>query len=648
MRQSHLRHTPTTLTLGGACLLGLGFAGCSRDNGLDLAKQDARTNSVVTERANESILRSKQELAGVTGDGKSSPNGLAESDTHVDERPALASRWKSPFKGVSNLLKKKTDDTGEDPFLAQSKADVKAAGKEPVAGGQAPEKAVATKSPAAATGEKKVALADAPLKTAAGTTKSLPKSVVASDSRTALDEFLKSQEPIGLDDSDLIAGYGSDDSSRKPGTTSRTKKPAGEAFATAGPHEDAATALEHRTPQSRTVAAAGKARPFPADSIDAGTSTARPTSKLRQNVVTEPAPKNSVAAAGSKRVNPLLDDAEVAPATSRTKQATGREIAALLKKAKAAGDQGELEEALSCAVQASDLAQQCSYEFVSTEQSPEKMLAWLADKQARAEQLARARDDRRQLLAARPRRSTVGATPTAFAKPSAEQIFSDAAKTEEVEKEVEEPAAEPAVAAATSRKIPVAASPFNEWANGVGRENVSEGRSPSWPVLSSVELAASDNLWKPSRSGFEQTWTELTRQTGAASQHSDAETQLASAESNAPAFVATAEARGAASTRVVTSGDPVVQLGQPTDLAPGPDGYLLAHNDRSVEHRRGPRLATPPPLSIDDAGHDVAKSTVRGTSLSRTIWFSLIGGLALVVLAIFRRWAYQAPAEATS
>ena len=69
MQKTHTRQTPIAIALGGACLFSIGIAGCSRNAGLDLAKDEAKTDSVITERANDAILRSKQELAGTTGKG---------------------------------------------------------------------------------------------------------------------------------------------------------------------------------------------------------------------------------------------------------------------------------------------------------------------------------------------------------------------------------------------------------------------------------------------------------------------------------------------------------------------------------------------------------------------------------------------------
>ncbi|HVJ87002.1 MAG TPA: hypothetical protein VM452_15215, partial [Caulifigura sp.] len=113
------RQTPRTIAIGGACLVGLGLAGCARENGLDiLARQDAKTDGAVAERANESILRSKQELAG--GTGKKSAD-LASAETGTDDKPTLASRWKAPFKGAGGFLKKKPDESS-DPFLAEAPA----------------------------------------------------------------------------------------------------------------------------------------------------------------------------------------------------------------------------------------------------------------------------------------------------------------------------------------------------------------------------------------------------------------------------------------------------------------------------------------------------------------------------------------------
>src|SRR5215208_7030987 len=78
MRQSQNRQAPVTIALGGVCLFSLGLAGCGREAGLNLAKSEARTDSVITERANDSIVRSKQELA--SPGGKSSSGGLAGAD----------------------------------------------------------------------------------------------------------------------------------------------------------------------------------------------------------------------------------------------------------------------------------------------------------------------------------------------------------------------------------------------------------------------------------------------------------------------------------------------------------------------------------------------------------------------------------------
>src|SRR6478672_4029945 len=97
MSPSFKRQMPRAMAFGGICILGFGIAGCSRENGLDFTKHDARTDGAMTERANESILRSKQELAGTKGGKGATAAGLAETESDSD-KPTLASRWKAPFK----------------------------------------------------------------------------------------------------------------------------------------------------------------------------------------------------------------------------------------------------------------------------------------------------------------------------------------------------------------------------------------------------------------------------------------------------------------------------------------------------------------------------------------------------------------------
>ncbi|HVJ85396.1 MAG TPA: hypothetical protein VM452_07105, partial [Caulifigura sp.] len=322
---------------------------------------------------------------------------------------------------------------------------------------------------------------------------------------------------------------------------------------------------------------------------------------------------------------------------ARIRQATGREIAGLLKKARAAGDLGQLDDAMSYAVAANDLAEQCSYEFTSREQKPEKLIEWLADKQAEAQQLEQGRTERRQMLAAR-KQSSVEARQTAYSTPAPDKNpFAEAVEGLTI----------PERTVASDSKNTAGNSQFNEWAAGVGKQPATRGRIPEWPVLSNSELAASDEMWQPSRAGFEQSWTSLASTANGSSHRSSSgshETRLASAsaDAEAPPFVATADGHRSAQSPVSThTSDSLVQLGEPTDLAPNSRDYLVARADGS---RRGPRLAAPPPLSIEDGEAATAgKSRARG--FGRTAWYGIVGGLCLLLLAGFRRWAYRAAAE---
>jgi hypothetical protein len=384
------------------------------------------------------------------------------------------------------------------------------------------------------------------------------------------------------------------------------------------------------------IASTGKARPFPTD-IVADLDDAEPKPAAAQRQVAQRSAKNPLAAAtAGVRRNPLIEEEPVEPeaevaAAPRSKLATGREIAILLNKAKAAGELGEFDEAKSYALAASDLAEQCSYEFTSREASPETVVKWIENRES-SELQSRPSPQRRAIAATRRPRPDLAATTTAFSKPSAKQVFAD---------EVEESTAV-AETSPPERRRPIASkeSSFNQWAAGVGTEPVARPSSPEWPVLSTRELAASDDLWQPSRSEFEHSLGRLRGNPVAGRTSRQAETHLASAESDAPMFVATAEAHEA---RHVASAartkDPLVQLGLPTDLAPGAD----TTNARSGL-RRGPRLATPPPLSIEEAGEPKAVAKVRSPKTSRTIWFAVVGGLALLTLVVFRRWAYRTPA----
>jgi hypothetical protein len=329
--------------------------------------------------------------------------------------------------------------------------------------------------------------------------------------------------------------------------------------------------------------------------------------------------KSSVASAAARR-NPLREpeeQAEDAPAPAR--QATGMAIASLLKKARTAGEAGEFDEALSYATAASELAEQCSYEFTAREPSPQRVVAWL---EARQEAAARPRTtERRQIAATRRPTNEIAATPAGFEKRTAEQVFA-----EEVD-----------AAIASTNHAAASDSSFQQWAAGVGKTPAAKEESPNWPVLSQRELAASDDLWQPSRAEFQQRWTDLRGDATPRDERRPSETRLAAAESDAPAFVATAQVEqpyhAVASAR---ASDPLIQLGQPTDLLPEAIGHGSG---------RGPRLAAPPPLSIEHASApQVAKST-RASNRARTIWFATIGGLAVVVLLAFRRWAYRTQPE---
>ncbi len=641
MRQSHNWRKPRALALGGACLVGLGVQGCARETGLDLAKQDARTDSAITERANEAILRSKQELAGVqTGKGAAA-GSVAATEAGGDERPALASRWRTPFKGAGNLLRRKPEEPAEDPFLAHSEDAVAPAGGSSIAALADEQSPAAASSAAARTvstdrlaTERKVAMAETPPAAARS------KPVMSNDSRAALDEFLKSQEPVTVDDRALADAYQSSDLMHKPGTTRLPKKSASqtfsdEAIAASAP---ATEELEHRTLGGRSVAASSQARPFPAEAYEAETPAARPVSKLRQSsVAAAPVRKNPLAADAPSRGNPLVDRAEPVAEAPATRSATGREIATLLKKARQAGEQGQHEQAMSYAVAASDLAEQCSYEFRSTEQSPAQVFDWLADKKAEAEQLARGREDRRELLAARRQERGPAVAPTSFSNPLAEEPAQPAsAAMNPFESEPQTPA---------SRTLAVGGSSFQSWAEGVGRDSSPRERTPDWPVLSRVELAASDDLWQPSRLEPEQGWTDATR---SGSSVAAAETRLASALSDAPAFVATADGRSAAGTRVIRPASPMVQLGQPIDLTTDIADDRLAGTQGAYGQRRGPRLASPPPLSIDDSEHRSTAVSSRQRGRNRVVWYAMIGGMAFLGLVLFRRWAYRTTTEASS
>jgi hypothetical protein len=200
--------------------------------------------------------------------------------------------------------------------------------------------------------------------------------------------------------------------------------------------------------------------------------------------------------------------------------------------------------------------------------------------------------ERRQIAATpRPKRD-LAAQPTGFSKPSAESVFAD-----EVDGALA--AAEAPSAGNERRARNGIGSSFNQWAAEVGREPNEHNSSPEWPVLSSRELAASNGLWQASRSEFEQSWTDLRSNNKVSTRmQPPSETRLASAEADAPSFVATAEAEGARSiAHTVRPSDPIVQLGQPTDLAPGAEVAAIRSG-----HRRGPRLATPRPLSIERDG----------------------------------------------
>ncbi len=646
MSPSLKRQTPRTIAIGGACLVGLGLAGgCARENGLDiLARQDAKTDSAVAERANESILRSKQELAGAGG--KKSAD-LASAETEADDKPALASRWKAPFKGVGGFLKKKPDEAS-DPFLAEAPAakpkdaakDAEAAKVKDSIALLQQEKAAGSKSGSPA--ERNLAMADTRSKSPGVAETAKAKS----ESQAALDDFLKSQEPVGVDKRATPVVYEKDLLTRKPGSASRPQPSAEEMFADHRPAKAPASdeAAEHRTlggrgAEERAVASRGTARPFPPDlePAEPAAPAAKPTSRLRQNA---PAQDTAIAATTTKkkRPNPLVEDEpEVAESDARIRQATGREIAALLKKARTAGDLGQFDDAMSYAVAASDLAEQCSYEFTSREQKPEKLIDWLADKQAEAEQIELARTERRQMLAAR-KQSSVEARQTSFSTPAPEKNpFAEAVEGLTI----------PERNVASESKAPAGNSPFNEWAAGVGKQPATNGRMPEWPVLSRSELAASDDMWQPSRAGFEKSWTSLASAASSSSQRmsgSSHETHLASAEADAPPFVATADGHRSTHAPIAThGGDPLVQLGEPTDLAPNSRDALLARADGS---RRGPRLAAPPPLSIED-GEAAAVGKSRARGIGRTAWYGIVAGLCLLLLAGFRRWAYRAAAEKT-
>jgi len=627
MWQSHKRQGPIAVAFGGACLFSLGFAGCAREPGLDLAKQDARTDSAITERANESILRSRKELASATGKTAPVP-GIVEAE--VDERPSLASRWSAPFKSAGGLLKRKPDEVQDDPFLAESKKLKDSVSKEAVAStaktGGADSKAADRPS-----GETVVAMADRIAKTEASTSKGAPKAGQTKESQAALDDFLKSQEPIGVNDRALAATEAAAPTlTRKPGTTSGPRPMLDDRASNAdvAASDEAKASFEESAAARRSVAKASAARPFPPTVESELDTVAVPTAR--------PSARNPLAAApAGVRRNPLADVAEETPEetpiATKTRQATGREIAGLLKKAKASGEQGEFEEAMSYTIAASELAEQCSYEFAAREPSPEKLVRWLEAKQASMEQAAEPAMERRQIAATpRPKRD-LAAQPTGFSKPSAESVFAD-----DVADSLAAAEAPSAVNEVHARRK--AGSSFNQFAAEVGREPNVRGSSPEWPVLSSRELAASDGLWQASRSEFEQSWTDLRSNKASTRMQPSSETRLASAEADAPAFVATAEAEGARSiAHTVRPSDPIVQLGQPTDLAPGAEVAAIRSG-----HRRGPRLATPPPLSIERDGETrVVAAKTRGSKSSRMIWFAVVGGLSVVVLAAFRRWAYR-------
>jgi hypothetical protein len=608
------------MALGGACLFSIGFAGCGRDAGLDLAKDEARTDNVIAERASESILRSRQELA--SAGGKSVKGGVATEE--LDERPSLASRWKAPFKSAGNLMKRKSDDDIIDPFLANKSEVGTGESKDALASTSKDSTSTASKvaastskSVATASGEKKVAMADTAGKSSV--TAARPKTATSTESQAALDDFLKAQEPIGVSDRALAASRDSEAISRKPGTTTRPAS----STKTAEPGIGAASvALDDSSGEGsgRTGVKNGKARPFPGASGDAAAEQPKAVAAARKSTGGTSARNPLAAAPAGVRRNPLLDDAEEpedTQAPARTKQATGLEIASLLKKAKTAGEKGEFEQAISYATAASELAEQCSYEFSAREHTPERIVAWLEAKQAAvvAEEPIATKAERQHLAATRRPAREVAASTTSFARPSAEQVFADD------------------VAAQTSGRD----SSFQEWAAGVGKSPNAGGASPNWPTLSPRELAASDELWQPSRAEFQQTWTDLRTNTAPKREKPAMETRLASAESDAPAFVATAQAERTGPALIAArSSDPIVQLGEPTDLAPGAEVAVASSG------RRGPRLSTPPPLSIEDAGAQRAKaSSSRSAKHSRTIWFAVIGGLSVLVLVGFRRWAYR-------
>lgn len=620
MRQSHTRQAPIAIALGGACLFSIGIAGCSRDAGLDLAKDEAKTDSVITERANDAILRSKQELA--TSGGKSgAKGGVTQAGAEVEEKPTLATRFKAPFKSVGNLLKRKSPNEDEitDPFLARREENAKTEERQVLANASksaAAEQAKATspekKAATSAAGEKKVAMADTAAKSGAGANLAKPKSA---ESQAALEDFLKSQEPLGVSDRALAASHDSSPITRKPGTAARP--------ASSGRTAEAATvALDDAEAEgiSKTGVKSGKARPFPG-STPAGAAEERRTLAATKKPTPERT-KTSVAAAAPTH-NPLREE-EAEPVSTRTKQATGLQIASLLKKAKAAGDVGEFEEAKSYATAASDLAEQCSYEFAAREASPEKVLAWIEAKEdAAAETSIRPKAERHQIAATRRPAREIAASPAGFEKRTAEQIFAD---------EVD--------ATVAAQRNPAGESSFHEWAAGVGKTPIAKGPSPNWPVLSPRELAASDDLWQPSRSESQQQWTDLRSSSAAKDSKKPAETRLASAETDAPAFVATAQVEQPAPlVAAARTSDPIVQLGEPTDLAPGAETPRIAS-------RRGPRLAAPPPLSIEDSNEPrIVATTSKGSSHARTIWYAAVAGLSLIVLLAFRRWAYRSTTE---
>ncbi|QDT52076.1 hypothetical protein Pan44_00840 [Caulifigura coniformis] len=624
MWKSHKRQRPIAVAFGGACLFSLGFAGCAREPGLELANQDVRSDSAITERANESILRSRKELASASGSSAPVP-GIATTEPEIDERPSLASRWTAPFRSAGNLLKRKPEEVQDDPFLAESKKLKDSVARESVAStaktGGAESKAADRPS-----GETVVAMADRIAKTEAGTAKVGPKAAQNSESQAALDDFLKSQEPIGVNDRALAAGTASPTLTRKPGTSPEPRPMVDDRASSSdvAASDEARASFEEFATSRRSVAKASAARPFPATDESELDNVAMPPA--RQSA------RNPLAAApAGVRRNPLADAAEEvaegAAVASKSQQANGREIAGLLKKAKSAGDKGEFEQALSYTSAASELAEQCSYEFAAREATPEKLVRWLEAKQASMERAAEAEAERRQIAATQRPNRDLAARPTGFSRPNAESVFAD---------EV----AESVAAAETASAGQLTNSPFNEWAAGVGREPSARAASPEWPVLSNRELAASDGLWQASRSEFEQSWTDLRSNKPSTRHQPSAETRLASAEEDAPSFVATAEAEGMRSiAHTVRPSDPIVQLGQPTDLAPGAEAAAARSG-----HRRGPRLATPPPLSIEHEREPrVVASKARGSKSSRMVWFAIIGGLSIGVLAAFRRWAYRTP-----